>query len=158
MIFRIRPATVADAAEAGRAGYAAWLKGIAPNISEEARARISEQTFVSFIRDLPEQIFVAEGEGLAAGIGATEKGGNHISDIWVAPEHEGKGIGSALVRALEERIAARGYDVASISALSANARALSLYRHLGYRLVRSGVEYDPSLDCDTETCFLEKVL
>lgn len=158
MSFRIRPATATDADEAGRAGYAAWLKGIAPIIPKEARARVSEENFASFLRDLPEQVIVAERDGIVAAIGATENGGNHISDIWVAPAHEGLGIGSALVRALEDRIATRGYDVASISVLSANTRALSLYRYLGYCLIRSGLEYDPPLDCDLETSLLEKRL
>lgn len=154
----IRPASAGDAAAAGQAGYAAWLKGISPIVPAEARARVTEESFASFVREMPEQILIAERAGIVAGLGATERGDNHISDIWVAPGHEGAGIGTALVRALETRIAGRRYDHATISVLSGNARALALYRHLDYGLVSQGSEFDIHLECDLETSFLRKDL
>ncbi|UUX51282.1 GNAT family N-acetyltransferase [Nisaea acidiphila] len=158
MSLRVRPASAGDAAAAGQAGYAAWLKGISPIVPAEARGRVTEESFASFVREIPEQILIAERAGVVAGLGATERGDNHISDIWVAPGHEGAGIGTALVRDLEKRIADRGYDNVTISVLSDNARALSLYRHLGYGLVSKGPEFDIHLGCDLETSFLMKDL
>ncbi len=129
-----------------------------PIVPEETRLLIGEESFASFISRVPEQILIAERAGQIAGMGATEDGDNYISDIWVAPKHEGHGIGRALVRALEARIVARGYKVAAISVLSENARALSLYRHLGYTLVSEGIEYREHLRCELATTKLEKTL
>lgn len=123
-----------------------------------ARKRISEQSFASFVREMPEQILIAEKDGAVAGLGATERGDNHISDIWVAPAYEGGGLGRALVSALETRIAARGFDRATISVLSENERAVSLYRHLGYAPVSRAVTFDVHLDCALMTSVLAKVL
>ncbi|WP_323687964.1 GNAT family N-acetyltransferase [Rhizobium sp. AN69] len=53
-----------------------------------------------------------------------------MSDIWVAPEFEGRGAGSLLIRALERQIADRGFAEAFIDVTAANGRALGLYRHL----------------------------
>tara|TARA_E500000318_G_scaffold56116_1_gene52186 strand:+ start:40 stop:519 length:480 start_codon:yes stop_codon:yes gene_type:complete len=154
----IRPARSEDVDAAAQAGYSAWLKGMGPIVPEETRLLIGEESFASFISRVPEQILIAERAGQIAGMGATEDGDNYISDIWVAPKHEGHGIGRALVRALEARIVARGYKVAAISVLSENARALSLYRHLGYTLVSEGIEYREHLRCELATTKLEKTL
>lgn len=154
----IRNATAADADMAGRAAHTAWLKGIAPLVPAGARGRVSASDFVSFVRELPEQVLIAERGGEIAGIGACEHGDNHISDIWVAPSHEGRGLGAALVRALEERIAARRYERVTISVLSDNERALALYRHLGYRMTAEGLSYDRYLLVDLMTSHLEKRL
>ncbi|WP_323690136.1 GNAT family N-acetyltransferase [Rhizobium sp. AN95] len=47
-----------------------------------------------------------------------------MSDIWVAPEFEGRGAGSLLIRALERQIADRGFAEAFIDVTAANGRAL----------------------------------
>tara|TARA_E500000318_G_scaffold86264_3_gene82632 strand:- start:327 stop:806 length:480 start_codon:yes stop_codon:yes gene_type:complete len=154
----IRGATAADADVAGRAAHAAWLKGIAPLVPAGTSGRVSASDFVSFVRELPEQVLIAERGGEIAGIGACEHGDNHISDIWVAPPHEGKGLGAALVRALEKRIAARRYQHVTISVLSDNERAFALYRHLGYRITAEGLSYDRYLLVDLMTSHLEKRL
>jgi ribosomal-protein-alanine N-acetyltransferase len=52
--------------------------------------------------------------GVLAGLGASEDRDNHISDIWVAPENEGKGVGSALIAALEERFRVAGFATIAI--------------------------------------------
>ncbi len=50
------------------------------------------------------------------------------------------GLGTRLVRALEERVRARGLDVARLSVEHDNPRARALYLRLGYREVGSRVE------------------
>jgi len=55
-----------------------------------------------------------------------------IGDLVVAPEAEGQGIGSALVEAVIERARSEGHTRVSVSTGAANARALGLYRRLGF--------------------------
>jgi L-amino acid N-acyltransferase len=55
-----------------------------------------------------------------------------IGELVVAPEAEGKGIGTALVEAVVECARAEGYTRISVSTGAANTRARSLYRRLGF--------------------------
>ena len=126
----IRPARIADASEFGTVGYAAWLRGIGVHVSPEAHERISPEIFASFARTNVDQIVVAEDDDTILGFAATEDDDNYLSDHWVSPNYEGRGIGTALLSVLETTIANRGYDTAEMEVLTRNERALSLYRHL----------------------------
>lgn len=71
----------------------------------------------------------------------TQRRNLHVSDLAVAPEHEGRGIASALLRRAEELARARGDHWLSIAVFPQNTRALALYSRLGFqpdiaRLVR----------------------
>jgi ribosomal-protein-alanine N-acetyltransferase len=101
---------------------------------------------------------VAEVQGRAAAIGACEDADDCISDIWVAPAFEGQGAGSALIRALEVQILSRGYTEARIQVAAANARALGLYRHLGYRQLWRRIVSDPVLGTQLEKIGLARRL
>ena len=132
MSLSIRKPEWAEANALASAAYAAWRKGIGPYVSEAARMRISELDFADFIRGNPEQVLAAFIGDVAAGFAATEHGDNYISDLWVDPDFEGRGIGSSLLAAWEESIRSRDYDTVTIEVITENARALGLYRHLGF--------------------------
>lgn len=55
-----------------------------------------------------------------------------ISDLWVEPEQRGKGIATALIHAAEARFVAEGIKRIEIAAVADNARAIALYRKLGF--------------------------
>ena len=55
--------------------------------------------------------------------------------IYVGPEHKGRGIGRALLRAAEEELAAAGFARATLWVYSANARARRFYEAAGWRAV-----------------------
>jgi ribosomal protein S18 acetylase RimI-like enzyme len=55
-----------------------------------------------------------------------------IGELVVAPQAEGQGIGTALVEAVMERARSEGHTRVSVSTGAANARALGLYRRLGF--------------------------
>lgn len=152
----IRPARIEDAAEIARFGHASWLAGIAPHVGDAARSRNIHELFLAFARDFHAEILVAAIDGRLVGFGATEHGDNFISDIWVAPEYFGQGIGSALLQALEHVICERGYETAGISALSVNTRALGLYRRCGYDIVKQERVFDEALGEVTAKTYLQK--
>ena len=56
----------------------------------------------------------------------------HISDIIVAPEGEGHGVGKALMNAAETWARDHGFKWLTLNVFSHNERALRLYEKLGY--------------------------
>jgi ribosomal protein S18 acetylase RimI-like enzyme len=56
-----------------------------------------------------------------------------ISNMYVHPEARGRGVGTALLQAAEERIGTRGCSVVTIGVGVDNPRAAELYIRLGYR-------------------------
>jgi GNAT superfamily N-acetyltransferase len=61
----------------------------------------------------------------------SEKHG-HISDIIVAPEGEGKGIGTLLIEKAEEWARSQGYQWLTLSVFAQNLRAKVVDERLGY--------------------------
>ena len=153
---KIRPAQISDAPHLGAVGYSAWLKGIGDHVDPEVHQRISSETFSSFVRACCAQILVVERNGIVAGFVGTENGENSISDLWISPDFEGLGLGSALVAAVELVVANRGYNTVEIEVLSANCRALRLYHHLGYETVWQGNREDSVLSVELHKTRLKK--
>ena len=56
----------------------------------------------------------------------------HISDVIVAPEGEGRGIGKLLIAAGEQWARRNGYRWLTLSVFAQNVRAREVYRRLGY--------------------------
>lgn len=57
----------------------------------------------------------------------------YIGELATREAAEGRGVGSALVRACEQWAREQGYRMIGLATGAANARALGFYRHLGYR-------------------------
>ncbi|MWV63895.1 GNAT family N-acetyltransferase [Halorubrum sp. JWXQ-INN 858] len=55
-----------------------------------------------------------------------------VGNLFVAPEHRGEGIGSALLAAAERGLREAGADVVGLEAMAANERAREFYRAHGY--------------------------
>lgn len=55
-----------------------------------------------------------------------------ISDLMIAPEQRGRGLGTALIQLLCQQAQKSNADYAEIGALLSNSRALALYRRLGF--------------------------
>ena len=72
-----------------------------------------------------------------------------VQNIYVVPARRGEGIGSALLDAAEERLAAAGADAVSLEVMAANADARRFYRRHGYASHR--VELEKSVENDTLT-------
>ncbi|HEY7808711.1 MAG TPA: GNAT family N-acetyltransferase [Croceibacterium sp.] len=56
----------------------------------------------------------------------------NVHDLAVLPRHRGRGIGRALLRAVEDEARSRGASKVTLEVLSGNARAKALYLALGY--------------------------
>lgn len=58
----------------------------------------------------------------------------YIDTLSVSPKFSGKGIGTKLIHAAEERAKERGYAKIAMAVVTDNSRAYSLYLHLGYEV------------------------
>ena len=153
----IRPARLVELDRLAAIRLAAWERGIRPLVPSRAWQRMrTVNPFRAFLRRRGDSVMVADLGGEAAGIAARD--GDCISDLWVAPLHEGRGVGSALLASLEEAIARAGYPQARLEVLSANLRALALYRRRGYRPVWDGFRRDPALGIELHRTGLLKAL
>lgn len=81
-----------------------------------------------------ESAWVACSSGRIIGVGLSER--DVVSDLWVHPDGQGDGAGSALLAALELEIAARGFDVARLRCLEPNQKSRAFYAARGWVEVR----------------------
>ncbi len=140
----IRPAAAADRA---------WILPLAPRLHDfgpppirlrEVMDRAVTASIDAALTDASPgaEVLVAEGgDGSPLGFihlhGArdffTGEEHGHVSDIVVAPQAEGRGVGQALMAAAEAWARGRGYRLLSLHVFAANVRARAFYERLGYR-------------------------
>ena len=158
-LIHIRPARMAELDRLAAIGLAAWQRGIAPLVPGLVWDRVrAANPFRAFLRHRREAVVVAEMAGEPAGIAARDDGSDYISDLWVSPLHEGRGVGSALLQSLEEAIAELGHGRARLEVLTSNVRALALYRRRGYRPVWESFKRDVTLGIELHKTGMAKSL
>ena len=157
-VLTIRRAKAKDAKSLAKIGHDAWQKGIGAHLPRNVRDNIGPNVFEEFASNHPDQITLAEDENGVLGFAATEHGGNHVTDLWVDPSHQGQGIGSQLMRQMEQRARDRGYESVELEVLTSNTRALSLYKYLGYREISRGMTMDPVLELPLHKTKMKKSL
>jgi GNAT superfamily N-acetyltransferase len=141
---RIQPATVPDAA---------WIVPLAPRlhdfgppswrsreVMDQAVARVVERALTSAPADA---VVLAAVDAAGRGLGFvhvhtardffTGETHGHVSDLVVASEAEGRGVGRALMAAAEQWTRDRGYRLLSLNVFEENHRARELYDRLGYQ-------------------------
>ena len=92
--------------------------------------------------DLPEKwlhsrLATVDGRPIAFVVTSRKAHGLHVHRIAVAPDWRGRGIGSALLRAVAESARATGSARVTLKVGRSNARALRLYQALGFTLERA---------------------
>lgn len=150
----------ADHQGVGEIGFAAWKSSAAgeagfddPVVIEAAR-----KAFFDYPAEAKGDVAIAELGSRVVGWGARENEPDSISDIWIDPACQGRGIGSALVRYFVERIAADGFRVAKIHTRATNGGAIRLYERAGFSIVWRGERFDAQLGIPLEKAHLEKRL
>ena len=121
--------TVADHHVVGEVGFAAWnssdaFKGV------ELSADVLERTakaYEIFAGETKGEVWIADLDGEVVGWTARDGAPNYISDVWVSPDHQGKGIGKALVLHSIDRIKTEGHATATIHTHARNVGAKSMF-------------------------------
>ncbi|CAH0340383.1 GNAT family N-acetyltransferase [Rhizobium sp. CECT 9324] len=150
--------TVADAQSVGETGFAAWsanpvLNSFGVAISEQVR-----QAFHDFPADNVAAIVVAETGGKIVGWTARDGDPDYISDLWVAPDRQGQGVGQALLEHAFALMKREGIEMARIATHAGNSGAIRLYERCGFRLVWRGMERSQAMQMDVEKVRLERPL
>lgn len=146
MTFSVRQPRPAEAGRLGDLGFAAWAEG---EFGRADAGRTDRQALLAEFRAFGEthaqQMLVAEESGELLGWGARENGDTLVSDLWVAPQHQGRGVGGTLLEALERQIVAAGYAIAELETLASNVRAIQFYEQHGFMVAWRGEKFSSSL-------------
>lgn len=155
----VRPATTRDGICLGKIGFAAWRDGaFGKNDAGRTDAALLEAEFIQFCVTRPETILLAgEGDQLL-GWGAREFSDHVISDLWVAPRAQGRGVGAVLLAALEEAIALAGFSWAELETYAGNAGAVRFYTRQGYEPIWRGMKFTASLNYELDKIRFRKSL
>lgn len=92
--------------------------------------------------------FVAVVDGTVVGYasGIPEDDAYTLGSIYVHPDHQGAGVGSALLDRVEDAGAAAGYETLQLVVMAANDDSISFYESRGFE--RTDDHYDELLDVD----------
>lgn len=65
-------------------------------------------------------------------VGVVQPEGDEVNGLWVAPEAQGRGVGTALLHHAERQIMATGHNRAWLTCSGFNPRAAQFYLSRGY--------------------------
>jgi ribosomal protein S18 acetylase RimI-like enzyme len=134
-----------DFAAAGRLIAACYEGHLDSHINEQYRTAAGSQRFLHNIVRFPGcGYFDAESSRALSAPGSTELAGlllcsrvredvGHVTQICVAPEYRGRGLGKALMRECARNLAQRGFQMLTLTVTASNRNAVGLYEQLGFR-------------------------
>lgn len=141
----LRPATEGDVVLLVHVARQSWLsafEGSAPPVFVE-RWRVKDTEPAWYARYWPDMV-VADLDGTPVGL--VQPSADEVNGLWVVPEAQGKGVGTALLLEAERQISAAGYDRAWLTCSGFNPRALAFYLRRGYSETRrQSEELEPGL-------------
>ncbi|NNH63845.1 GNAT family N-acetyltransferase [Rhizobium laguerreae] len=134
----------ADHEAVGAVGFAAWAASDAfedSYLDPDVITRVRHE-FAIFPEETKGEIFLGERGGTIVGWGARENQPNYVSDLWVHPDHQGNGVGRALL----------------LNTHAGNKGAIRLYERCGFTIIWRGREFSESMGVELEKVHLEKRL
>jgi ribosomal protein S18 acetylase RimI-like enzyme len=81
-----------------------------------------------------EQIWVAEDDGHRLGFASVWVNDNFLHNLFVAPEHAGRGVGQALLKKVQSAFSSTG----ALKCLVKNERAVAFYQRHGWKIEARG--------------------
>lgn len=133
-----------DFGPAGRLIATAYEGHLDSHINEQYRTAAGSQRFLHNIVRFPGcGYFDAESSRAVTAPGGTELAAlllcsrvredvGHVTQICVAPEFRGRGLGNALMRECAKNLAHRGFQMLTLTVTAANESAVRLYEKLGF--------------------------
>jgi len=150
--------TEADADRVGEVGFAAWAANpVLNNFGADVSERVCS-AFRDFAATGSKVILVAESDGDIVGWIARDGEADYVSDLWVDPDCQGRGVGRALIEHVFSLMRHEGVECARIATHARNLGAIRLYERCGFVLVWQGMESSEAMGMDVEKSHLEKPL
>ncbi|WP_331374041.1 GNAT family N-acetyltransferase [Sinorhizobium chiapasense] len=137
-------------------GLRAWEQAVSGLADAAKMRRLAEQAFDTFLARHWHIVLLIEGGGCIRGWAAREDLDETISDLWIDPESQGRGLGAFLLADIERRIAADGFAAAIARTHAQNASAVAFFQRHGYRVNWLSTAYSQKLDRDVEFIGLSK--
>jgi len=146
MTVTLRRARPEEAAALGDIGFAAWAESAfaVADAGRVDREKLRAE-FRAFGVEYAATTLVAEADGLPLGWGAREDRDQRISDLWVSPDAQGRGVGSLLLGALVEEVRLAGYPQAELETLASNSPAIGFYQRHGFSIAWRKQKFSNSL-------------
>ncbi len=149
----------ADEAEALVAiGIAAWQSALAASGEASKVQQNALDAFMNFVSRSWKTITVVEEDGAIVGWAARERHDEEITDFWMHPAYQRRGLGRLLLDAIEARAIALGFDELRLKTHARNAAAIAFFKAHGFAVSWLTVAYVPMLDRNVETIGLSKTL
>lgn len=156
-MIEIRDALAQDSRQLALIGIRSWEAAITSWGENAAKIRDNAHAaYRDFTANYWDRIVLAQSRGSVLGWGARENLDHRISDLWIDPLHHRKGVGTVLLNALEEAVAAAGYAFTELETHARNTSAIAFYEHSGYRVTSFSVRYSSSLQQDIEKVTMRK--
>ena len=133
-----------DFAAAGRLIAAAYQDHLDSHINEQYRTASGSQRFLHNIVRFPGcGYFDAESSGVLVVAGSMDLAGlvlcsrvredvGHVTQVCVAPEYRGRGLGRMLIQACARNLEQRGFRYLTLTVTASNRNAVGLYEKLGF--------------------------
>jgi ribosomal-protein-alanine N-acetyltransferase len=132
----IRKAEPADARLLAELAYEAWEQGILPLLTENPGMRDAERHRLRrAVAETLTRIIVAEQDGYPVGWCSRSARRTYIPFLFVAPDNQGQGIGSMLLRRMETILELAGADRVHLETPADHIRAVRFYERQGYRIL-----------------------
>ena len=154
----VRNAREDDVADLVEIGVRAWEQAVVGVADLQVRRDHARNAFQQFLADKWLRVSVAEIEGVLAGWASREALDDEISDLWIDPPQQKKGLGAALLAAMEAEIVAAGFEAARLQTHARNTAAVGFFQKHGYAVNWLSIDYSERLDRDVESVGLRRQL
>ncbi|MCO5730600.1 GNAT family N-acetyltransferase [Rhizobium sp. SSA_523] len=154
----IRNAREEDVAILTEIGLRAWAQAIGPIGGNEEIRDNAITAFSSFVSQSWLTIVVVDENGQAVAWAARENLDEVITDFWVDPDHQRRGIGAMLLQEMEAEIRNHGFDEVRLETHALNSDAVTFFERNGFHINWLSVAYSPKLDQDVQSVGMSKSL
>jgi len=132
----IRKAERVDAPVLAQIAYDAWATGILPLVKERPGMRQAEERRLNHVvAETLDRIIVADIGGIPVGWCSRARGRAYVPYLFVMPQMQCQGIGSALLARMEAMLEFEGAARIHLETPADNVRAVRFYERQGYRIL-----------------------
>lgn len=155
----VRQARSTDIRTLAALGVIAWEQAfaLAGEVTHHLRTN-AEVTYFGFCEQSWPIIIVADLDGEVVGWAALEAGQNKITDLWVLPNFQRHGVGSALLLELEQQATTREFDEVHLETHAKNAPALAFFKKHEFTISGLKSVYSPTMDKSVDTLEMRKMI